>query len=382
MSQVTSLKSPSKAEIAHKVNMSTLNRIDLQIMDIVDKCTNATLYEYDINKNDIVKRNCEGILFLVKRSVEPFYGLVLLNRLGPENFTATLHPRVKFNQYSSGGDKQMMIFQDGVRIYGLYIQELQECTKLFDYLKLFCLYDQSLEPQLLQHGLQSFGTTVEAEQYLKDLIMRPSSDQVQDQQQQQQQQLQQKQSSSAQEDASTMLMNMIRPKSAIVESTSASSSSQQNGSDFLLPETPRRRKKTSSSADQPIYVEQQQQQQQLQQLKQQSSSTIQLPEQLFAELNQVQVLSGNASTKATTISTPKPKKLSNIPSSVLKASASKLSPKTSVSEFKSAGSAPPQPLFKEQFVSKMIEILSQDSEYAEKLFTAYLTEWQKQSKPD
>ncbi|KAI3639671.1 hypothetical protein MIR68_002365 [Amoeboaphelidium protococcarum] len=376
MNQVTSLKSPSKAEIAHKVNMSTLNRIDLQIMDIVDKCTNATLYEYDAKKNDIVKRNCEGILFLVKRSVEPFYGLVLLNRLGPENFTTTLHPRVKFNQYSSGGDKQMLIFQDGVRIYGLYIQELQDCTKLFDYLKLFCLYDQSLEPQLQQHGRQSFGTTVEAEQYLKDLIMRPQSDSVQEQQQQQYQ----KQNPSAQEDASTMLMNMIRPKSAIVESTSASSSLQQNGSDFLLPETPRRRKKTSSSADQPIYAEQQQQEQQL---KQQSYSTIQLPEQLFAELNQAQISSGNASTKAApTISTPKPKKLSNIPSSVLKASASKLSPKTSVSEFKSANSAPLQPLTKEQFISKMIEILSQDSEYAEKLFTAYLTEWQKQSKPD
>ncbi|KAI3652278.1 hypothetical protein MP228_003581 [Amoeboaphelidium protococcarum] len=374
MNQVTSLKSPSKAEIAHKVNMSTLNRIDLQIMDIVDKCTNATLYEYDAKKNDIVKRNCEGILFLVKRSVEPFYGLLLLNRLGPENFTTTLHPRVKFNQYSSGGDKQMLIFQDGVRIYGLNIQELQECTKLFDYLKLFCLYDQSLEPQLQQHGRQSFGTTVEAEQYLKDLIMRPQSDSVQEQQQQQQQQKQ-----NPQEDASTMLMNMIRPKSAIVESTSAQSSLQQNGSDFLLPETPRRRKKTSSSADQPVYAEQQQQQQ----LKQQSYSAIQLPEQLFAELNQAQIPSGNASTKAApTISTPKPKKLSNIPSSVLKASASKLSPKTSVSEFKSANSAPPQPLSKEQFLSKMIEILSQDSEYAEKLFTAYLTEWQKQSKPD
>lgn len=67
-------------------NLAILNRHDPHTIDIVEDATHAAIYRFDATNSKWERLGVEGAFFITKRSVPPHHRLMVLNRLGPENF--------------------------------------------------------------------------------------------------------------------------------------------------------------------------------------------------------------------------------------------------------------------------------------------------------
>lgn len=69
-----------------------------------------------------VKDNVEGTLFVTKRGQPPFYGLVILNRLGPENMCVFLDlAQCKLEKQEAG----FLMLRDNQGFYNSWITKLK-----------------------------------------------------------------------------------------------------------------------------------------------------------------------------------------------------------------------------------------------------------------
>ena len=60
--------------------------LDVYLINIVTTCTFCALYELDPASGQMQKLNIEGSLYLLERSISPFYKMLLLNRKSREDF--------------------------------------------------------------------------------------------------------------------------------------------------------------------------------------------------------------------------------------------------------------------------------------------------------
>lgn len=67
-------------------NLAILNRHDSNTVEIIDDATHVAIYRFDASQSKWERLGVEGAFFITKRSVPPFNRLIVLNRLGPENF--------------------------------------------------------------------------------------------------------------------------------------------------------------------------------------------------------------------------------------------------------------------------------------------------------
>ncbi|KAG9292028.1 hypothetical protein G9A89_017927 [Geosiphon pyriformis] len=72
------------------VNLSVLRRHDKNIVEIIDSSSYVVVYKFDNQTRSWTKKGVEGTLFVFKRCVQPVYGFIVMNRLGIDNFVASL----------------------------------------------------------------------------------------------------------------------------------------------------------------------------------------------------------------------------------------------------------------------------------------------------
>lgn len=80
------------SDARRQANLRTLQRGDLSIADIIGSATHVCLYEFDQATSQWDKKQVEGSLFLVKRTDQPRFKLVILNRNSTDNFEVNVMP--------------------------------------------------------------------------------------------------------------------------------------------------------------------------------------------------------------------------------------------------------------------------------------------------
>jgi len=76
--------------MSSKLNLSVLQRLDSNIVEVLDTAAHVTLY---IFQGEWKKKDVEGSLFIVKRSISPHYQLIVMNRLSTQNMVDDISPQ-------------------------------------------------------------------------------------------------------------------------------------------------------------------------------------------------------------------------------------------------------------------------------------------------
>ncbi|KAJ1643806.1 hypothetical protein IWQ61_010487, partial [Dispira simplex] len=77
------------------LNLNGLQRYDPTITRIIDQTSHVVIYYYDTQANRWEKEGVEGALFFYQRSVAPYYGFTVMNRVGLDNFSALFRPTLE-----------------------------------------------------------------------------------------------------------------------------------------------------------------------------------------------------------------------------------------------------------------------------------------------
>ncbi|XP_074331911.1 mRNA-decapping enzyme-like protein isoform X2 [Apium graveolens] len=72
------------------LNLTVLQRMDPYIEQILITAAHVTLYAFDIHLNQWSRKDVEGSLFVVKRSTEPQFQFIVMNRRNTENLVENL----------------------------------------------------------------------------------------------------------------------------------------------------------------------------------------------------------------------------------------------------------------------------------------------------
>lgn len=119
----------SRKEIAFKVNLNNLKKQDQHVVDILDVFSHVVCYSFKNNMWE--KSNVEGTLFITKRSSDPEYGAVILNRLTPENLIVGFHSDAKLRFTGSF----FIYSHTAVGLFGLWfnsndaVSRMSECLR-------------------------------------------------------------------------------------------------------------------------------------------------------------------------------------------------------------------------------------------------------------
>ncbi|GIY71677.1 uncharacterized protein CDAR_259711 [Caerostris darwini] len=63
-----------------EINLKTLQRTDSHIIEIIDNASQVAIYKYDEKSRKWESTGIGGALFLYRRSVQPYHGLIIMNR--------------------------------------------------------------------------------------------------------------------------------------------------------------------------------------------------------------------------------------------------------------------------------------------------------------
>ncbi|RKP14292.1 hypothetical protein BJ684DRAFT_8820 [Piptocephalis cylindrospora] len=108
------------------LNLRVLKRHDKCIRRIVDSTSFAVVYTFSRETKEWTKAGVEGTLFLVERSVSPLYGFFIMNRLGLENFSASLNRSMEIIL-----TPEFVIYQnDTGKVYGLWAYEATDRERI------------------------------------------------------------------------------------------------------------------------------------------------------------------------------------------------------------------------------------------------------------
>lgn len=103
-------------------NLSVLQRKDARVARIVGSACFVSLYDFDCEEKSWSKMECEGCLFLVRRQAAPYYQMVVLNKMSPEDNIVSV---VDTTNIEVSQDYLMMNTEDG-DIVGYWFYDSQE----------------------------------------------------------------------------------------------------------------------------------------------------------------------------------------------------------------------------------------------------------------
>ncbi|OTF72343.1 hypothetical protein BLA29_000411 [Euroglyphus maynei] len=108
------------------INLRALKKIDDNIREIIICAGQVAVYYYDINQNDWVRKNIEGTLFFVRRSNQPEYAFVVINRLNTINFVQKITKDLEINVQSP----YLMYKNIEKEIYCIWFYDANQCATL------------------------------------------------------------------------------------------------------------------------------------------------------------------------------------------------------------------------------------------------------------
>ncbi|KAI8827016.1 uncharacterized protein EV422DRAFT_22075 [Fimicolochytrium jonesii] len=107
-------------------NLSVLRRHDAAINGVLDSSSHVVVYDFDPGNKSWTKKGIEGTLFVFQRSVEPFYGLFVMNRLGLENLSVMLNSDMEVTLL-----QEFVIYrQPDDSVQGLWMYETSDRTRI------------------------------------------------------------------------------------------------------------------------------------------------------------------------------------------------------------------------------------------------------------
>ncbi|KAJ3327978.1 mRNA-decapping enzyme 1B, partial [Kappamyces sp. JEL0680] len=92
-----------------QINLKVLAKYDKSISAILETTSHVVLYDFELASQTWKKRGIEGTLFLYERTVEPRFGVIVLNRLGLDNLEMKISSEM---QIQLSGDYLMYKFAD------------------------------------------------------------------------------------------------------------------------------------------------------------------------------------------------------------------------------------------------------------------------------
>jgi hypothetical protein len=120
-----------------KMNLRVIQRIDSSAISIKQVASHVAMYSFSVESQEWVKLDIDGPLFLYEKSVSPFYGCIVLNRLGLTNFSTFINS----NQILTSMDNYLMYrdTQDPSlsTIYGFWFHDSSERDRISDAWKEF-----------------------------------------------------------------------------------------------------------------------------------------------------------------------------------------------------------------------------------------------------
>ncbi|KAG8182636.1 hypothetical protein JTE90_018472 [Oedothorax gibbosus] len=78
------------------INLKTLQRMDSNIVEIVDNASQVAIYKYDSELEKWDGTDVEGSLFLYRRSIFPCHGFIIVNRMNTTNFVESITSDMQF----------------------------------------------------------------------------------------------------------------------------------------------------------------------------------------------------------------------------------------------------------------------------------------------
>ena len=103
-------------------------RVDDKISEILFDVHFASHYEFDQSANVWHKQGIEGALYLIKRTAEPLYSLVILNRLANKDYAQSISADMEFEKK----DKNIWFFREATgRVQGIWSPSDEQLDKCF-----------------------------------------------------------------------------------------------------------------------------------------------------------------------------------------------------------------------------------------------------------
>ncbi|TPX65309.1 hypothetical protein SpCBS45565_g05294 [Spizellomyces sp. 'palustris'] len=165
------------------VNLNVLRRHDSNIVAILDSSSHVVVYDFDQQSSSWTKKGIEGTMFVFQRSVEPFYGLFVMNRLGIENLMVLLSADMEVQLMQEfviyrkpDGAKRLIKFQSlsaniehfltlgvdsGDSVQGLWMYETEDRTRLYTTLLKYQSAIAGVAPISSAQPQQAYGQPVD-----------------------------------------------------------------------------------------------------------------------------------------------------------------------------------------------------------------------------
>lgn len=135
---------------SEKLTLASLQRIDNTIEQVIETANHVSLYEFNLDtKKDWKKRDVEGSLFVVKRSCQPRFQVIILNRLSPKNHVEDILA-TSFEMETSGQTSYIYYAKEHQgKLLGLWFYDQKECEKIYKLLMKISTVNKPLD----DHGI-------------------------------------------------------------------------------------------------------------------------------------------------------------------------------------------------------------------------------------
>ena len=109
-----------------KINLAALRKSDQFVLDILETSAQVALYKFDPLKQEWEKTEVEGSLFLYRRSTLPKFALMIMNRLNRENLIETITKEMEFKV-----QKPFLLYKNSsMEILGIWFNNPEKCEQV------------------------------------------------------------------------------------------------------------------------------------------------------------------------------------------------------------------------------------------------------------
>jgi hypothetical protein len=110
-------------------NLAALQKVDPNVLEIVAEASHTALYRFDAASTKWERHGVEGAVFITRNCLPPFYSIIVLNKMGPDDFVLDVSTVQKAKtqddyvmlRYTTGGAPVIM---------GLWLRDAAERDEL------------------------------------------------------------------------------------------------------------------------------------------------------------------------------------------------------------------------------------------------------------
>lgn len=126
-----------------QISVNSIKRVDPYVKEILMTATHVALYKFCYIRNEWMRTEIEGALFVYSRNGEPYHSFMVMNRLNTVN---QIEPLVKEFDYQT--QSPFLLYRNSKnKIYGIWFYNKDECDSITSLLKtiMTSLKDQPCE---------------------------------------------------------------------------------------------------------------------------------------------------------------------------------------------------------------------------------------------